>query len=729
LINIYVRGTNGDWYNGIPDAAAGNDITGTGSRRKPYATVSKALTQCTEADRAYTIFVDGKIEETTTLNIPIGKEVTIESLRKDTPAVIEEKRVSPTAEQYLVKTAGTLTLDSVILKANKTGTHTPDANTFICGIQQNGGTVTVKGENMAIKNFSHGVKIKGGTFTMEAGSICNNYSNGNSGVDIRGGAFILNGGSIKANEATNVAGVYVKGATFTMNNGEISGNKATCLGGGIYVDEYGIANISGGTIKANHAAQSVYVGGSKDVGGGGIYVGYDGTVNFTAGTIEGNIIHEVEKNCGAGVFIGEKGTFNMSGGTINDCTTEIPLPDGFGTPLPSEPSRGVGVYVAGDSEPTRGTFNMTGGIIINCKPRSTHTADGGGMYVGDKALFTMGGSAVVTPSSGNDKGDNDVYLSGFAKITVNESLTCDTPVARITVPNSQYQTGQQVLNGSASAVSSEHTKFTVTPKTVSGTTEEWGIDSNGKLKKAKTIDGGDSDAWEELKTAVQSAANGDVITIKGTVKATNALGNSGEIVINGKNITIKGAEGAGTAELNANSNYPSPPGAPTKPHRIFKVTNGTLTLKNLTLKNGNAGKLGSELDSSGGGILLESGSVSLSGVTISNCKAITTGSSKGQGGGIYIKSGTLTMDNSELSTNEATKAGGGVYIASNGIFNLIGGQLSSNVISNDPKQGIAVYNDNGTFKWTGGTITNHHAGSDDTVIAGPYTNTSGNTAD
>ena len=728
MINIYVRGTNGDWYNGIPDAAAGNDITGTGSRRKPYATVSKALTQCTEADRAYTIFVDGKIEETTTLNIPIGKEVTIESLRKDTPAVIEEKRVSPTAEQYLVKTAGTLTLDSVILKANKTGTHTPDANTFICGIQQNGGTVTVKGENMAIKNFSHGVKIKGGTFTMEAGSICNNYSNGNSGVDIRGGAFILNGGSIKANEATNVAGVYVKGATFTMNNGEISGNKATCLGGGIYVDEYGIANISGGTIKANHAAQSVYVGGSKDVGGGGICI-LEGTVNFTAGTIEGNIIHEVEKNCGAGVFIGEKGTFNMSGGTINDCTTEIPLPDGFGTPLPSEPSRGVGVYVAGDSEPTRGTFNMTGGIIINCKPRSTHTADGGGMYVGDKALFTMGGSAVVTPSSGNDKGDNDVYLSGFAKITVNESLTCDTPVARITVPNSQYQTGQQVLNGSASAVSSEHTKFTVTPKTVSGTTEEWGIDSNGKLKKAKTIDGGDSDAWEELKTAVQSAANGDVITIKGTVKATNALGNSGEIVINGKNITIKGAEGAGTAELNANSNYPSPPGAPTKPHRIFKVTNGTLTLKNLTLKNGNAGKLGSELDSSGGGILLESGSVSLSGVTISNCKAITTGSSKGQGGGIYIKSGTLTMDNSELSTNEATKAGGGVYIASNGIFNLIGGQLSSNVISNDPKQGIAVYNDNGTFKWTGGTITNHHAGSDDTVIAGPYTNTSGNTAD
>ena len=724
--DIYVRGTNGDWYStNVPGGAAeGDDSTGTGSKKKPYKTVSKALTQCTESGRAYTIFVDGKIEETTTLDIPSGKKVTIESLRKTAmPAVIHDNRPNPTVEQCLVTTAGTLTLDGIALEGIITGlpgtpSVTSGQNAF--GIKQTGGAVTAKGENMAIKNFSHGVKIEGGTFTMEAGSICNNYSNGNSGVDIRGGAFILNGGSIKANEATRMAGVYVKGATFTMNNGEISGNKAICLGGGIYVDEYGIANISGGTIKANHAAQSVYVSGSKDVGGGGICI-MGGTVNFTAGTIEENIIHEVEKNCGAGVFIGKNGTFNMSGGTIKDCTTQSSA---------FRPSRGIGVYVAGGTSASKGTFNMTGGTIENCKPLAAHAADGGGVYVGAGAVFTMGGSAVVTPSSGNDKGDNDVYLSGFAKITVNESLTCDTPVARITVPNSQYQTGQQVLNGSASAVSSEHTKFTVTPNTVGGTTKEWGIDSNGQLKEAKTIDGGDSDAWKKLKTAVQSAVNGDVITIEGTVKATDALGNSGEIVINNKNITIKGAEGATTAELDANSNYSIPQaGTPTTLHRIFKVTNGTLMLKNLTLKNGKAGKLESELDSSGGGILLESGSVSLSGVTISGCKAITTGPRRGQGGGIYINSGTLTMDNSELSTNEATKAGGGVYIASNGIFNLIGGQLSSNVISNDPKQGIAVYNDNGTFKWTGGTITNHHAGSDDTVIAGPYTNTSGNTAD
>ena len=38
--DIYVRGTNGDWYNSISGAAAGDDSTGTGSKKKPYATVS-----------------------------------------------------------------------------------------------------------------------------------------------------------------------------------------------------------------------------------------------------------------------------------------------------------------------------------------------------------------------------------------------------------------------------------------------------------------------------------------------------------------------------------------------------------------------------------------------------------------------------------------------------------------------------------------------------------------
>ena len=370
---------------------------------------------------------------------------------------------------------------------------------YVYGIQQTAGTVTVKGNTTEIRNFGHGVKVEGGTFTMENGSICNNYVNGGaSGVEIEGGGtFTLKGGSIKDNAATSMAGVYVKGAdagnkgTFKMEGGEISGNKAKCLGGGIYVGEHGQADISGGTIQANHAAGKEYVSGTKDVGGGGIYI-EKGTVNFTGGTIKGNYIGEAKKNCGAGVLIGEQGTFNMSGGTINDCTTEIPLPDGFGTPVPSEPSRGVGVYVAGDSEPTRGTFNMTGGIIINCKPRSGHTADGGGVYVGCEAVFRMKGSAIVTPTLSNAKGDNDVYLddgaSKAAIIVTGELTNGSTTAARLTmkdlgaypgIDSGYYETRVVVEGGDIvypyRLTVDDVSKFRVTPSTKTSPPRNWKV--------------------------------------------------------------------------------------------------------------------------------------------------------------------------------------------------------------------------------------------------------------
>lgn len=67
-----------------------------------------------------------------------------------------------------------------------------------------------------------------------------------------------------------------------------------------------------------------------------------------------------------------------------------------------------------------------------------------------------------------------------AKITVEDSLTGDAPVARITVPNGNYQVGTQVLTGSNNAaISSNHLKFSVTR---GGTPEKnWYVDTDGKL--------------------------------------------------------------------------------------------------------------------------------------------------------------------------------------------------------------------------------------------------------
>ena len=417
---FYVRGINGGWYtDNVPDAAEGNDISGDGSKQKPYATVTKALTQCTENGVPYIILTDGMIEENNTLNIESDKMITIAALRKDynppVPAIIHDKRSNPSVNQYFITTAGTLILDSVILKADITDTHGVGSNKYVYGIQQTSGTVTVTGKT-EIKNFAHAVEITGGTFTMEEGSICNNYvDGGNSGVEIKSnGTFILNGGSIKDNKATNHAGVSLtdNNAKFRMTGGEISGNRAYCFGGGISAHG-GTVDISGGTINNNYAAEGPYYQSSStvDVGGGGIYIN-GGTVNFTGGTIEENYIDGAKKNCGAGVFIEGGGKFNMSGGTITGCKTD---PDAHNP----ESSKGGGVFVK------HGTFTMSGGKVSGntvtareVTPGYTLAAGGGiyGAYYNDtvRGVIEISGGEVSgnTATVDGEVSDNTATAGG-----------------------------------------------------------------------------------------------------------------------------------------------------------------------------------------------------------------------------------------------------------------------------------------------------------------------------
>jgi hypothetical protein len=94
------------------------------------------------------------------------------------------------------------------------------------------------------------------------------------GVRLDGGVFTMNGGTISDNDARYAGGVYVNGtgATFTMNGGSICDNTAEWYGGGVYVIGTGVTfRMNGGEISGNN---TVY-------GGGGVFL-YDG------GTLTGN---------------------------------------------------------------------------------------------------------------------------------------------------------------------------------------------------------------------------------------------------------------------------------------------------------------------------------------------------------------------------------------------------------------------------------------------------------
>ncbi|UTC50233.1 hypothetical protein [Treponema sp. OMZ 855] len=160
-------------------------------------------------------------------------------------------------------------------------------------------------------------------------------------------------------------------------------------------------------------------------------------------------------------------------------------------------------------------------------------------------------------------------------------------------------------------------------------------------------------AWKQLKAAVAAVEDGDVISINGTIKATNADGNNGAIEIT-KKVTIKGND-ATIDMLDANKDELS-----TSAHRIFTIKNGgELILKKLTLKNGNAA--GTSDQSRGGAMLIESGGT----LTMTDCivqKCIAANS----GGGIDNK-GILTINGGMVGSITAgggnhASMGGGIFL-------------------------------------------------------------------
>ena len=383
---------------------------------------------------------------------------------------------------------------------------------------------------------------------------------------------------------------------------------------------------------------------------------------------------------------------------------------------------------------------------------------GGAAYVENSGILVLTGNTLITPSTGDDtntRGKNDVYLANGTTIKVVGTLTSNEPIiARITPE--QYSDTNTVLTGDITAGTvKNYTRFSVTPQ---DSEYVWKIKSDGKLQKLNTtVNGSDSGAWEKLLRLVQDAPKGSTITINGEIKATSDFGNSGEIVID-KDLTIKGKNVAVSDILNANSGGAN---APAAKHRIFNVASGvTLTLENLTLTGGKAAGTGAAGDGgaiyasgttviltnciikgneaqNGGAIYATKDSSTASTVIIKGCTIGGTGSGEankadGKGGGIYVGGKcTLTLQNgadgngAKIIGNTATN-GGGVYIASGGTLNLRKGQLSFNRVTDTPKEGIAVYNENGIFNWTGGTIENHGTGG--SVIYGHCNNTSSHTA-
>ena len=257
--------------------------------------------------------------------------------------------------------------------------------------------------------YGGGVYVAGGTFNLNGGEISSNEASFAGGMNYEGGKVTINEGStISGNTATRGAGIMVSGDNITMSGGIITGNRAKGNqyknGGGVYIVQYtkqgtgvitGVFTMTGGKITGNTA----------DIYGGGVYIQNNGIFNVS-------------------------GDANVSGNTVNGRANNVYLSDTNGVLTITGTLSGAkfGITANANKPFTSGwNTNMSGS-----DPTQFFTSDLDDCYVtlsgdevelrnGYQVSFVKNGGEFVsgyTPSYSYD-GSQDVQLPGEDDITRN----------------------------------------------------------------------------------------------------------------------------------------------------------------------------------------------------------------------------------------------------------------------------------------------------------------------
>lgn len=227
----------------------GDDETGDGSSRKPFATIAKAVSKMTSSVD-YTIYVDGTL----------------------------------TGAQTIAKTDSINATSITLCGLNGLDEENNNEPKDVLNGGSDGTTLTIDAAKVTIKNL----KITGGYAENGGGINASNWAN----LTIQDGTLIAENTATKSG-----GGIYSNLSYFTMAGGEISGNSVTgsadgaggggiCIAGGLGAQ--GIS-MTGGTISGNDS--------SKD--GGGVYIGGKDSFSMTGGTI----IDNTADGKGSGVYV------------------------------------------------------------------------------------------------------------------------------------------------------------------------------------------------------------------------------------------------------------------------------------------------------------------------------------------------------------------------------------------------------------------------------------------
>ena len=266
-------------------SANGSDISGNGSKEKPYATIEKAYDSAPTQANIY-IMTDLKISETVLFDQ--NKNITLKSengnykltrdnmkdyILKITSGEINISNLTfdgenKEAQASLLRSEGTENnIVSLTLEENTIFQNNIDLDDYGGGASMQFSNVIIDGAKFLNNNASAG---GGGGFISKDSTVTINYAEIISNEAMNGGGFfsardivVINDINIKNNSATIGGGINLSSSTLTIHNGEISNNVATNQGGGIIVGrlfnllEYPISNLTiyNGTVIDNNAVK------------------------------------------------------------------------------------------------------------------------------------------------------------------------------------------------------------------------------------------------------------------------------------------------------------------------------------------------------------------------------------------------------------------------------------------------------------------------------------------
>lgn len=609
-----------------------------------------------------TLSVTTDIVLSSTNDIEVNSE---ESLREAiSRATSEENTVIVLTGSFAISNTVEVENKNLTLRISKDTTITSNAGTALA---ISGGAVRIEGA--------------GDTSMVQRGSTEDGaLVTATNGANVTLAGVTLDGNKDKITSTGSLLSVTGEGTTATLEEGAtIQNNKGDINGAGVSVSDGGTLTMKeGSTVQGNHAAGKNFLTAPN---GGGVYVGKDGTMVMEGGSIKDNkttaIFSGKEQSYGNGGGIAvEGGSATITGGTISGNNAQ----------------GGGGVAAIGLENGPLTHLNVGGYAVIE----NNTSMRGGGIYA------TGPNSSMINPDVNDVR--THVLISGNALIQKNKTTS---------------------TNGGAGIYIQDRALLSATGGTVSeNETTEGGygagirIDDNfGYVTELSgmVIVGNVSDrSGGGIYVTSMSAMNeGDAPTLilKDVVLSNNeaVYGGAG---LNAENFSVTIDNSRITD--NANTKYNGGGGI----HMQGMGSDLQLTISSSEI-SGNVTEGGS-----GGGIYASGvKDVSITGT------AIADNTAGGNGGGIFINEswlGTnLTINDSEITNNSASRGGGGIALFGEIQANLTNTTIKANtsegggggIYADSTKTGTnltinggeitenTAEGDGGAIDFTGGTLT------------------------